>query len=589
MSQFVVSARKYRPLRFDEVVGQEHVTDTLKNALVSDHLAHAFLFCGPRGVGKTSCARILAKALNCENPSPDREPCNECRSCKSFNESASFNIIELDAASNNRVEHIRALNEQVRFKPQEGQYKVFIIDEVHMLTTQAFNAFLKTLEEPPPYAVFILATTEKHKILPTILSRCQIYDFHRIGVSDMAKHLSDIAKKESIPAEEEALRLIGAKADGALRDALSLFDRIATVSSAGITYDQVIEQLNILDYDYYFQFVAAFLSESIETVFNLFSEVLNKGFEGDLFLMGLGDHLRQLLVAQSPQTVALIEGSDQLKQRYLEQAKEVNKGFLLTALSLINDCDIHYPRAKNKRLHIEICLSRICYMNRAVDASAEKKNLVPQADKKDKSDGSNGTEKAQPEPKMKETAIEGPSTLETEKSVAEKKVSPSKSTLKRKADVKSDVPMIASITDLAKEVEKTATIAAEKEVPELTAERLRQEWDVYVKTIPTKSLKKIFEMSEFDLDENRNVIIKVTSTIAKDGIIQESDFVQKLRDKYHLPEMSLTVEIDEEKAQRIKEENQRPITFKEKYLAMVEQNPHLEGLMRTFALKEDTE
>lgn len=585
----MVSARKYRPLRFDEVVGQEHVTDTLKNALVSDHLAHAFLFCGPRGVGKTSCARILAKALNCENASEDREPCNECRSCKSFNESASFNIIELDAASNNRVEHIRALNEQVRFKPQEGHYKVFIIDEVHMLTTQAFNAFLKTLEEPPPYAVFILATTEKHKILPTILSRCQIYDFHRIGVSDMAKHLLDIAKKENIPAEEEALRLLGAKADGALRDALSLFDRIATVSGNGITYDQVIEQLNILDYDYYFQFVDAFLSESIETVFNLFSEVLNKGFEGDLFLMGLGDHLRQLLVAQSPQTIALIEGSDQLKQRYLDQSKAVDKGFLLTALSLINDCDIHYPRAKNKRLHIEICLSRICYMNRAVEASAEKKNLVQQA-----------KEEAPKAPQVKSqsspstTAQEQPSEAQPKPdtvltSPGEDVKNPLPKRLKRKVDVQSDVPMIASITDLAKEVEKTAAIAADREVPELTTESLRKEWDIYVKTIPTKSLKKIFEMSEFDLDENKNVVIKVTSTIAKDGIIQESDFVQKIRDKYHLPEMSLTVEIDEEKAQRIKEENQRPITFKEKYLAMVDQNPHLEGLMRTFALKEDTE
>ena len=287
MSNFVVSARKYRPQRFEDVVGQQHVAGTLKNALATDHLAHAFLFTGPRGVGKTTCARILAKILNCENRSATQEACNHCASCLAFNESASFNIIELDAASNNSVEHIRALIEQVRFQPQQGRYKVFIIDEVHMLSNQAFNAFLKTLEEPPPYAIFILATTEKYKIIPTILSRCQIFDFRRIEVADMVLHLKSICQKEGIEAEEDALHIIGQKADGALRDALSIFDRITSFSGKKITYNDVIENLNVLDYDYYFQITDALLGEDMPALLNLFDQILHKGFEPEIFVSGL--------------------------------------------------------------------------------------------------------------------------------------------------------------------------------------------------------------------------------------------------------------------------------------------------------------
>nr|MBP6828506.1 DNA polymerase III subunit gamma/tau [Saprospiraceae bacterium] len=369
MSNFVVSARKYRPQRFEDVVGQQHVAQTLKNALATDHVAHAFLFCGPRGVGKTTCARILARVLNCQNRSADFEACNECSSCKSFNENASFNIIELDAASNNSVEHIRALIEQVRFQPQQGKFKVFIIDEVHMLSNQAFNAFLKTLEEPPPYAIFILATTEKHKIIPTILSRCQIFDFRRISVADMVLHLKNICEKEGLEAEEDALHIIAQKADGALRDALSIFDRI-TSSSAGkkIRYEDVIENLNVLDYDYYFQVTDALLAEDAPAILNLFDLILRKGFEPEVFLTGLGEHLRNILVCKDASTLALLEVGESLRERYRKQATLSPVSFLLTALNIANDCDINLKMARHKRLHLEMALLKMCYINRAVQA-----------------------------------------------------------------------------------------------------------------------------------------------------------------------------------------------------------------------------
>ena len=327
MSNFVVSARKYRPTRFDEIVGQEHVSHTLKNALQSDHLAHAFLFCGPRGVGKTSCARILAKVLNCKSPTTDFEPCNTCESCKSFKENTSFNITELDAASNNSVEHIRALIEQVRFQPQQGKYKIFIIDEVHMLSQQAFNAFLKTLEEPPSYAVFILATTEKHKIIPTILSRCQIFDFRRIQVGDTVKHLQEICQKESIKADEDALHVIAQKADGALRDALSIFDRIIAFSGNELKYDDVIQNLNILDYDYFFKMTEAFLTEDSASVLNTFDEILKKGFDPDIFINGMAEHFRNLLVCKDSQTIKLLEVGENLQQRYARQSEICSNSF----------------------------------------------------------------------------------------------------------------------------------------------------------------------------------------------------------------------------------------------------------------------
>lgn len=359
MDNFIVSARKYRPTTFNSVVGQEHITSTLKNAIKTGQIAQSFLFCGPRGVGKTTCARIFAKALNCQHLTADFEPCNECDSCKAYNESASFNVYELDAASNNSVDDIRSLVEQVRIAPQGAKYKVYVIDEVHMLSSAAFNAFLKTLEEPPAYAKFILATTEKHKIIPTILSRCQVYDFKRINDNDIIRHLQYVAKSENVVAEEEALRVIAAKADGALRDALSIFDQIVSFSGGNITYKQTTENLNVLDVNNYFKMVGFLFSEDQSAALLLFDEILSNGFEPQHFISGLAKHFRNLLVAQNPSTVKLMEASDSIKQQYETQAENVDKSLLLRALELANECDFNYKTSNNKRLSVELCLMKI--------------------------------------------------------------------------------------------------------------------------------------------------------------------------------------------------------------------------------------
>ena len=360
MENFVVSARKYRPITFDTVVGQGSITATLKNAIRNNTLAQAFLFCGPRGVGKTTCARIMAKTINCLNPTENMEACNECESCRAFNNNASFNIYELDAASNNSVEDIRSLVDQVRIPPQIGQYKVYIIDEVHMLSAAAFNAFLKTLEEPPAYAKFILATTEKHKIIPTILSRCQIFDFKRITVDDIAKHLAFVAQSEGVNAEAEALNIIAQKADGALRDALSIFDQMVSFSGKNITYKDVIDNLNVLDYDYYFQIVDHILQGNTSNILLILNDIISKGFEPQHFVSGMGNHLRSLMVCKDPVTVQLLEVSEQLRQRYLAQSQACPLPFLIKALEINNQCDIDYRAANNKRLHLEIALLKMC-------------------------------------------------------------------------------------------------------------------------------------------------------------------------------------------------------------------------------------
>jgi DNA polymerase III subunit gamma/tau len=568
MTQFVVSARKYRPTRFDEVVGQEHVSQTLKNALQNDHLAHAFLFCGPRGVGKTTMARILAKTINCQQPSSDSEPCNTCDNCRSFQENASFNIIELDAASNNTVEAIRTLIEQVRFQPQQGKYKVFIIDEVHMLSQSAFNAFLKTLEEPPSYAIFILATTEKHKIIPTILSRCQIYDFKRILVPDTVKHLQDICDKENIQADPEALHIIAQKADGALRDALSIFDRIVSYSGSKVSYDDVISNLNVLDYDYYFRAVEALLSEDLPTLLILFDEIQRKGFEGDLFINGLAEHLRNLLMCQDPATLPLLELSDGLQERYAKQALQTAPSFLLTSLQIANDCDVEFKNARNKRLHVEMALIKMTYVGRAV--SPEKKTP----------DLSETPAPAPPPPKVE------PPKAEAEPQKAEE---PPKPTVKAEKTPSSfDAPRLnTNLSTLKKQVK--APVAEEITEMLLALDDVQSAWNDYAAAVPSDSVRNVLKTAELSL-ENGKLIATVSSNFGGNALRDEKGLMEHLRKTFQYPSMEWEVRIDEEKRKNhAAPVRQKPLSAREKFIKMRETNPLLDDMRKRLDLMPDGE
>lgn len=376
MEKFIVSARKYRPQTFDTVVGQSHITTTLKNAIKNKQLAHAFLFCGPRGVGKTTCARILAKTINCENLQPDGEACNKCNSCKSFNEGTSLNIHELDAASNNSVDDIRSLVEQVRFAPQAGKYKVYIVDEVHMLSVSAFNAFLKTLEEPPPYAIFILATTEKHKILPTILSRCQIFDFKRITNNDTVEHLQEIADKEDIKAEKAALQVVAQKSEGCMRDALSILDKIVSFTNGEVTYQNTLEHLNILDDDYYFKLLDYLQQQDLAAAMLLYDEINQKGFEGDMVMNGFAGFIRNLLVCKDAKAALLLDVVEGMHEKYTKVAKNTDLSYLVSALNILNEAEINYKMARNKRLHVEMALIKLNFLQQAIELATENGNLV---------------------------------------------------------------------------------------------------------------------------------------------------------------------------------------------------------------------
>ena len=561
MSNFVVSARKYRPMRFDEVVGQQHVSNTLKNAMANNHLAHAFLFCGPRGVGKTTCARILAKVLNCETPTADHEPCNTCGSCKSFNDNGSFNITELDAASNNSVEHIRALIEQVRFQPQKGQFKIFIIDEVHMLSTQAFNAFLKTLEEPPPYAKFILATTEKHKIIPTILSRCQIFDFNRIQVADIVKHLEGICAEEGITAEHDALHIISQKADGALRDALSIFDRVVSFSGKEITYDDVITNLNVLDYDYYFRVVDAMLAEDVSKVLLIFDDILRKGFDPSIFVEGLAEHFRNILVCQDKATLKLLEAGQALKKRYQVQSAITPASLLLSALAIANDCDVNYKMARNKRLHVEMALIRMTYIQKAVHAAqyaqqavAEKKNL----DVKTYGNAPVTTTKVEEakQPIIKKTA-----------------------TLKKKKSSLLDT-LEAEVT---KEAETSKPVAVE--FSEATLEKY---WKKYTdEKITSNRTKNAFKTAVVKLN-GQAITVQVTSNFNKSALSEERNLIFYLREKLQAPELSIVIEVSKTDIPEPKKIKQPQfLSPREKYKLMREVNPMVDELQKRFGLLPD--
>ncbi len=591
MSDFIVSARKYRPARFDEVVGQEHVSGTLKNAFQQNHLAHAFLFTGPRGVGKTTCARILAKVLNCENITKDYEACNECGSCTAFNDNASFNITELDAASNNSVEHIRALIEQVRFQPQQGKYKVFIIDEVHMLSQQAFNAFLKTLEEPPPYAIFILATTEKHKIIPTILSRCQIFDFRRIQVQAMVQHLEGICKTEGIEAERDALHIIAQKADGALRDSLSIFDRIVSFSGKKIIYQDVIDNLNVLDYDYFFKIVDAMLTEDIAKVMLTFNDILTKGFEPDIFINGLAEHLRNLMVSKDPQTLSLLEVSDGLKDRYQQQATISPTAYLLTALNIANDCDVNYKMARNKRLHVEMAIIKMTYILRAVDlASNPPVNTAPAPTANRTAQLS--TAAATPV-KIKEEAktVTPPSTPTPQKApIAPKAKAPvikKDITAKLNIDSKYNTPKIFSLDKLEEEVEDYDA-AQEDEESKLTIENLTKAWKEFAESVQSPTVRNTLRGTDLTIEDNQ-VVATVATRMAKEMIQQETELMPYIRKQLSSKRLALKTVIDSSKApkQEPVAKSKQLLTNKEKFDAMKEVNPLVDRLRTLFDLHTD--
>lgn len=602
MSAFVVSARKYRPSRFVDVVGQEHVTQTLKNALINDHLAHAFLFCGPRGVGKTTCARILAKVLNCQDLSENAEPCNTCSSCQAFNDNASFNIMELDAASNNSVEHIRALIEQVRFQPQQGKYKVFIIDEVHMLSQQAFNAFLKTLEEPPSYAIFILATTEKHKIIPTILSRCQIFDFKRIQVPRMVEHLHAICEQEGIEVDKDALHVIGQKADGALRDALSIFDRVVSFSGKKITYQDVINNLNVLDYDYYFKVIDAFLMEDVSNILLTFDDILRKGFDPDIFINGLAEHVRNLLVCKDAETLALLEVSDNLKNRYQTQADLAPVSFLLTALNLLNECDIHYRMARNKRLHVEMALIKMTYISRALKITEETTTEIeePALEKKKTESLRSKTkpDNIQPGPQNAPPADDSSEpNIEEEEEVLEEDLDTSSAHLSADQPPQEEAPQAARSISTTKHSHKKLDLSAMLEevkqdtanfqttIKEVTPEELRQQWDEYIEANLPDSMKTYLRKAELKIMD-QEILALVGSDLAKSTLQQESALMDHLRNYFKQPKLSLKIKLDKSKAPKV-EKPKRPMTSKEKLRQMNEKNPLIKEMWQRFDLRFD--
>jgi len=559
MENFVVSARKYRPVGFDEVVGQEHITTTLQNAIDNNQLAQALLFCGPRGVGKTTCARILARKIN---------------GYESQEQANAMNIYELDAASNNSVDDIRNLIDQVRYPPQQGSYKVYIIDEVHMLSNQAFNAFLKTLEEPPSYAIFILATTEKHKVIPTILSRCQIFDFNRIQVNHITGHLHKIAAKENIEVEEEALNLIAQKADGALRDALSIFDLIVTFSSdRKVSYQTTIENLHILDYDYYFKVTDYLLEQDMPKVMLLFDEILKKGFDGHNFIVGLAEHLRNLMVCKDEATVALLEVSESVQQRYLEQAAKVPASFLLTALNLAGQCDLNYKSSKNQRLHVELSLMKMAYINAAVQMAQIVKQQQSEEDKK-KSESPNGqVDTGTPKPDVRQAQLKQlqrtvkiPKPEQVRSQVLHEKAQPAP-------------------TETASPPPTTNPKAEDVPTRPVEINRLRQEWSKFAeqkKLAGHDSAYMVLNQEVNLLEDGITVPLTLTNSLQMDKLEEiRVDLIQYLRKELHNPNIRVTAKL-------VREEKQRKLyTDSEKLNYLVEKNPQVALLKERLGLDPD--
>ena len=585
MENYLVSARKYRPDTFQSVVGQSALTTTLKNAIKNKQLAHAYLFCGPRGVGKTTCARIFAKTINCSNPKEDGEACNECESCQSFNEQRSLNIFELDAASNNSVDDIRSLVDQVRIPPQLGHYKVYIIDEVHMLSASAFNAFLKTLEEPPRHAIFILATTEKHKIIPTILSRCQIYDFNRISVNDIVGQLQLVAKSERVEAEEEALNIIAMKADGGMRDALSIFDQVSSFGNGTITYQNVIDNLNVLDYDYYFKLTDAFLSVDLSKALLLFNDILNNGFEGQHFITGLSTHFRDLLVCKDPDTLTLLEVGAGIRARYQEQAAQCPLEFLFTAIKISNDCDLNYKESRNKRLLIELTLIRITQLSdskkKIHELISDEEQISIQPLPKLSTPVTQPTGQPQPDASLQAEHIQS-TFSSTAATILHKEVIASEA---KKENIASRSIKTIKTSSIRKQTEKAeASIHRQDEEPVLNksfnVEDLRRSWNSFTDIIKNDiHLKNAMKACQPVLQSENQFEVVVQNPVQE---IKLKEITFKIESHLHRELQNNNVKMHI----RLTEsgENVRPFTARDRMEAMVKKNPNLDLLYRTFGL-----
>ena len=583
MEEYIVSARKYRPTSFDTVVGQQALTTTLKNAVKSGKLAHAYLFCGPRGVGKTTCARIFAKAINCLTPTADGEACGHCESCQAFNEQRSFNIFELDAASNNSVEHIKTLMEQTRIPPQVGKYKVFIIDEVHMLSTAAFNAFLKTLEEPPSHVIFILATTEKHKILPTILSRCQIYDFERMTIRNTINHLKSVAEKEGIQYEEQALAVIAEKADGGMRDALSIFDQAASFCQGNITYQKVIEDLNVLDSDNYFRIIDLAIENKVSDIMVLLNQIINKGFDGGLLIGGLAKHVRNVLMAKDPQTLPLLEVSDQQRERYQQQAVKCETRFLYDALKLMNQCDINYRQSSNKRLLVELTLIEVAQITQPDEGPANGrrprrlkslfKQLVQQSQPQKAAPQVAAAETVAPASTSSQsstTSTSGTSSSSTSSSPRpqlKKEVGFSWNRLREKANPKSKMQIIPGTLNAN---DPNAKIKDEQQ--EFTQQELELQWMMMCNRMPQKLSGIATRMKNMNptIKEMPHLEVVVENQIAYDQMTEiKGSIVNTLKIYLHNNAITLDMRIAEH------QEKVRILTRREQFQLMEKENPSI--------------
>ena len=586
MDNYIVSARKYRPSTFRSVVGQKSLTTTLKNAIQSNKLAHAYLFCGPRGVGKTSCARIFAKTINCLNPTADGEACNACESCRAFNEQRSYNIHELDAASNNSVDDIRTLIDQVRIPPPIGKYKVFIIDEVHMLTTAAFNAFLKTLEEPPHHALFILATTEKHKVLPTILSRCQIYDFSRISIADMVEHLQYVSSQEGVTAEPEALNVIAQKADGGMRDALSIFDQVVSFTNGNITYQAVIDNLNVLDYEYYFRLTDAILSGNVRASLLILNEILGKGFDGQNIITGLAGHFRDLLVCRDESTLVLFEVGASIRERYKEMAKHCPDQLLFKAIELANTCDLNYRASRNKRLLLELTLIQLCQLTQVASDDKKKALIEPIAGTNPSSQAVNSGKPQQPPQAPSVTAAAGaPQVMSTHmpSSVPAPPPSTAPNSVRRTAR-----PMGISMKEIGVEKPKQQTVQqATTNVKEVVTpfdnDSLVREWDNYAATIDKKVyLKNTMINCKPTLQENYYFEVAVHNPGQQEELINNAIHILPFL-RQHLTNSRIQMRV------RIVEGNEKHLAYTstEKLELLMKINPTLGRLRDEFNLTLD--